>query len=99
VESIGEIEVVESLGNETVGGKELVLAKLDTRCNHLARLRKTHLRKEQLSQGVLMRLLKVLGRLALEEVGTNVALVHVSRACGLLTFACTSTRVQCSTCV
>ena len=49
-------------------GDEVKLDKLEKRQTSVARKRRKYLRKEQLSQGVLNRLLMSLGRLTYEEV-------------------------------
>ena len=64
----GTMEKVESLG--TVGDRadEVLLVNLENMITSKARARRSHLRKEQISQGVLSRVLQSLGRLVYEEV-------------------------------
>jgi hypothetical protein len=58
--TIGEVE--------TVPGQPILLPKLQQQLIKTAKLQKTHLRKEQISQGVLKPLLRSLGRIILEQV-------------------------------
>lgn len=67
-----ELEVVAPLGTVTAVGQTVLLVQLDARNARFAKDRRNHLRKEQLSQGVLHRIIKSLGRLMFEEVRTLV---------------------------
>jgi hypothetical protein len=66
-QAVGVCSVVESVETLT-SGVDLNMTDVDKTITRLARKRATHLRKEQLSQGVLNRVLQSLGRLVYEEV-------------------------------
>jgi len=65
---VEDVEVCESLGEVQCGSETALLVKLDEVCRMNAKKRTRHLRKEQVSQGVLKRLLLSLGRFSYEEV-------------------------------
>jgi len=66
-EIVVHIRDVTYCGNET-----FVLEKIDKRCRSYAKSRRTHMRKEQISLGVLKRRLQSIGRFSYEEVGSHV---------------------------
>jgi len=65
------MEKMETLG--TVGNREdeKLLINLENMITSKARSRRSHLRKEQISQGVLARILLSQGRLVYEEVSST----------------------------
>jgi hypothetical protein len=78
-------ESIEPIANvQMAGGKEFVMSQVGKAQTSLARKRKHHLRKEQLSQGVLKRLLQTLGRLTYDEVCACSFVLHYSS----FSFAC-----------
>jgi hypothetical protein len=70
-------EVASTIGDVgPVGGLPTTLDKLQAQLTKTGKDRNLHLRKEQLSQGVLGALLQSLGRLLLEQVNTRLLLGH-----------------------
>ena len=68
------MEMAETIGEVMIPGEEpATLEKLQGLCSKEGRDRNTHLRKEQLSQGVLSAMLRTLGRYVLEQVPTHSA--------------------------
>lgn len=70
------IETPEELKFVKVGDEDIDCSTIDKANVTLARKRGTLLRKEQLSQGVLARLLKSLGRLMIEEVPAHARRIY-----------------------
>ena len=62
------MEKMESLGSVGDREDEALLINLENMITSKARARRSHLRKEQISQGVLARVLLSIGRLVYEEV-------------------------------
>ena len=73
-------EVVNPIKMAKAGAIEILTVKLDARNNKCAKDRKNHLRKEQLSQGVLKRIIQSLGRLTFEEVQCAFVLINCTRS-------------------
>jgi hypothetical protein len=63
-----ELELTNPIGEVTCGDETVLMHKIDKRCRSFAKSRRTHLRKEQISLGVLKRLLQSMGRFSYEEV-------------------------------
>jgi hypothetical protein len=70
--TVADLELTNPIGEVTCGETVVVMDKIDRRCRGFAKSRRTHLRKEQISLGVLKRLLQSMGRFSYEEVGSHV---------------------------
>jgi len=70
--TLADLEVVQPIGEVKCGNATYLLDKIDKRCIVHAKSRRTHMRKEQISLGVLKRLLESIGRFSYEEVGSHV---------------------------
>jgi len=70
--TLGDLELTNPIGEVTCGNETVVMTKIDGRCKSFAKGRRSHLRKEQISLGVLKRLMQSMGRFSYEEVCSHV---------------------------